>query len=81
MREESLGILVFLSTGHAQINATDARRLATNHSSIINRRSAGDAPRRAIIMAVAANPCLSVSYAKALMNRLAETAKTLPLPI
>ena len=75
MQEESLGTLVFLSTGHARINATDARRLATNRSSVISPRSVGDAPRKAIIIADVTNLCLSVSFAKALMNRSAETAR------
>ena len=78
--EESLGALVFSSTDRAQINATGARRLDTKRSSATSLRSAGDVPRRAIIIAVATNPCLSVSYAKVPMNRLAETAGSSTLP-
>ena len=76
MLEESLDALVCLSTDRALINATDARCLATKRSSVISLRSVGDALKRAIITAIATNPCLSVSYAKAYMNRLAETARS-----
>jgi exonuclease III len=80
MREESLGALEFSNTGRAQINAIDARRLATNRSSATSLRSVGGVPKRVTITAVATNPCLSVPYAKALMNHLVETARSFSPP-
>ena len=74
------GYIGVSSTGSAQINATDARRLATNRSSATNLRSVGGAPKRATITAVATSPCLSASYAKALMSHLAETARNFSPP-
>ena len=53
MQGGSPDTLECLSAGHAQINATDARKSVTKHSSAISLRFAGDVPRRAIITVAA----------------------------